>query len=115
MPIVNPCIKTNVKSKMIPNKFKIANWINNTNVYEVNLRQYTNAGTINAFFNELPRLKDMGVETLWFMPITPIAQKSKKGSLGSYYACSNYTAVDKEFGTVQDFKKLMEEVLLDGE
>ena len=100
MPIVNPCIKTNVKSKMIPNKFKIANWINNTNVYEVNLRQYTNAGTINAFFNELPRLKDMGVETLWFMPITPIAQKSKKGSLGSYYACSNYTAVDKEFGTV---------------
>ena len=95
---------------MIPNKFKIANWINNTNVYEVNLRQYTNAGTINAFFNELPRLKDMGVETLWFMPITPIAQKSKKGSLGSYYACSNYTAVDKEFGTVQDFKKLVAHV-----
>ena len=107
MPIINPFIKTNVKSIMIPNKFKIANWINNTNVYEVNLRQYTNAGTINAFFNELPRLKDMGVETLWFMPITPIAQKSKKGSLGSYYACSNYTAVDKEFGTVQDFKKLV--------
>ncbi len=92
---------------MIPNTFKVANWINNTNVYEVNLRQYTNAGSINAFYNELPRLKDMGVETLWFMPITPIAQKGKKGSLGSYYACSNYTAVDKEFGTVQDFKKLV--------
>ncbi len=99
--------KTNVKTVMIPNEFKVANWINNTNVYEVNLRQYSKEGTINAFYNELPRLKDMGVETLWFMPITPIAQKGKKGSLGSYYACSNYTDVDKEFGTVEDFKKFV--------
>ena len=50
-------------------------WIKQTNVYEVNLRQYTEEGTFNAFVKELPRLKDMGVETLWFMPITPIAQK----------------------------------------
>jgi alpha-amylase len=99
--------KINVKSIMIPNQFTVASWINTTNVYEVNLRQYKTAGTINAFYEELPRLKDMGVETLWFMPITPIAQKGKKGSLGSYYACSNYTDVDKEFGTVEDFKKLV--------
>jgi alpha-amylase len=99
--------KTNAKSIMIPNEFKVANWINNTNVYEVNLRQYSKEGTINAFYAALPRLKEMGVETLWFMPITPIAQKGKKGSLGSYYACSNYTDVDKEFGTVQDFKKFV--------
>lgn len=50
----------------------------------------------------------MGVETLWFMPITPIAQKEKKGSLGSYYACSDYTAVGKEFGTLDDFKSLVQ-------
>ncbi len=92
---------------MIPNQFKVANWINSTNVYEVNLRQYTQAGTINAFAESLPRLKNMGVETLWFMPITPIAEKGKKGSLGSYYACSNYTAVANEFGTIDDFKNLV--------
>src|SRR5687768_15428408 len=67
-------------------------WIKKTNVYEVNLRQYTQEGTFNAFVKELPRLKDMGVETLWFMPITPISQKNKKGTLGSYYAAADYTS-----------------------
>ena len=82
-------------------------WVKSTNIYEVNLRQYTNEGTINAFADHLPRLREMGVETLWFMPITPIAQKNKKGSLGSYYACSDYTSVAEEFGTVEDFKNLV--------
>lgn len=88
--------------------FKKATWINNTNVYEVNLRQYTNEGTIKAFEKELPRLKEMGVHVLWFMPITPIAQKNKKGSLGSYYACSDYTNVSEEFGMLEDFKSFVE-------
>ncbi|HET7899029.1 MAG TPA: alpha-amylase family glycosyl hydrolase, partial [Flavisolibacter sp.] len=83
------------------------NWVNHTNIYEVNLRQYTPEGTINAFAAHLPRLKNMGVETLWFMPITPIAQKNKKGTLGSYYACSDYTSVAPEFGTLDDFKALV--------
>ncbi|NTS40272.1 DUF3459 domain-containing protein [Flavisolibacter sp. BT320] len=82
-------------------------WIQHTNIYEVNLRQYTQDGTINAFATHLPRLRDMGVETLWFMPITPISQKNKKGSMGSYYACSDYTAVAEEFGTLADFKALV--------
>ena len=94
----------NDRSKMI---FKKAEWINNTDVYEVNLRQYTKEGTFNAFLNELPRLKEMGVSTLWFMPITPIAQKNKKGVLGSPYACSDYTSINPEFGTLQDFKLLV--------
>ncbi|GAA4323588.1 alpha-amylase family glycosyl hydrolase [Flaviaesturariibacter amylovorans] len=84
-------------------------WILHTNVYEVNLRQYTHEGTINAFRPHLARLRDMGVETLWFMPITPIAQKEKKGSMGSYYACSDYTAVSPEFGSLEDFRALVEE------
>lgn len=87
--------------------FKKADWINNTDVYEVNVRQYTKEGTFNAFAKELPRLKVMGVSTLWFMPITPIAQKNKKGSLGSPYACSDYTAINPEFGTLADFKALV--------
>lgn len=82
-------------------------WIYNTNIYEVNVRQYTEEGTFEAFGKHLPRLADMGVETLWFMPITPIAQKNKKGSLGSPYACSNYTAVNTELGTLDDFKLLV--------
>ncbi len=82
-------------------------WIKHTNVYEVNVRQYTPEGTFNAFAIEMPRLKEMGVETLWFMPITPIAQKNKKGTLGSYYAAADYTSINPEFGTLEDFKALV--------
>jgi alpha-amylase len=99
-------LKNNMDSTTI---FKKADWIKNTNVYEVNLRQYTAEGTFNAFAKELPRLKDMGVETLWFMPITPIAQKNKKGSMGSYYACSDYTSINPEFGNLEDFKNLVKQ------
>jgi len=83
------------------------NWIYRTNIYEVNLRQYTPEGSFNAFSNHLHRLRDMGVETLWFMPLTPISQKEKKGSLGSYYACSDYTSINPEFGTAEEFRMLV--------
>ena len=91
------------------NRFKPVDWAHNTNIYEVNVRQYTPQGTFTAFAKELPRLKEMGVKTLWFMPITPIAQKNKKGSLGSYYACSDYTSINPEFGTMDDFKNLVKQ------
>ena len=84
-------------------------WVRHTNIYEVNLRQYTKAGTFNAFALELPRLKEMGVETLWFMPLTPIAKQNRKGTLGSYYACSDFTAINEEFGTAADFKQLVQQ------
>jgi alpha-amylase len=84
-------------------------WKHTTNIYEVNVRQYTKEGTFNAFAKELPRLKKMGVGTLWFMPITPIAQKEKKGSMGSQYAAADYTAINPEFGNLQDFKNLVNE------
>lgn len=82
-------------------------WRYRTNVYEVNLRQYTKEGSFNAFAKELPRLRKMGVETLWFMPVTPISKEKMKGSLGSYYACSDYTSVNPEFGTLDEFKALI--------
>ena len=84
-------------------------WKHTTNIYEVNVRQYTKEGTFKAFQKELPRLKEMGVKTLWFMPITPIAQKEKKGSLGSPYAAQDYTSINPEFGTLDDFKNLVNE------
>ncbi len=92
---------------MIKNNFNKAGWIRNTTVYEVNLRQYTTEGTINAFLQQLPRLKEMGIHTLWFMPLTPISEMNRKGSLGSYYACSDYTAINPEFGTEADFRNLV--------
>lgn len=88
---------------------KTVNWAHSTNIYEVNVRQYTKEGTFNAFAKEMPRLREMGVETLWFMPITPIAQKNKKGSLGSPYACSDYTSINPEFGTLEDFQQLVKQ------
>ncbi len=86
--------------------FKPVDWCLRSNMYEVNVRQYTPEGTFNAFSKHLPRLKDMGVEVLWFMPITPISVKIRQGTLGSYYACSDYKSVNPEFGTLQDFKTL---------
>jgi len=82
-------------------------WIMNGNIYEVNVRQYTPEGTFNAFATHLQRLKDMGVQTLWFMPITPISKVERKGALGSYYATSNYTAINPEFGTMDDWNALV--------
>lgn len=87
--------------------FTTPGWVHNTNIYEVNVRQYTVPGTFVAFSQHLSRLKEMGVKTIWFMPVTPIAQKNKKGSLGSYYACSDYTSINPEFGTLDDFKDLV--------
>ncbi|MEP6674511.1 MAG: alpha-amylase family glycosyl hydrolase [Ferruginibacter sp.] len=90
-------------------EFKPLDWVKSTNIYEVNVRQYTPEGTFSAFAAHLPRLKDMGVHTLWLMPVTPIAQKNKKGSLGSPYACSSYTSINPEFGTMDDFKSLVQQ------
>ncbi|MBW4359085.1 alpha-amylase family glycosyl hydrolase [Flavobacterium taihuense] len=85
-------------------------WIMQGNIYEVNVRQYTPEGTFNAFAKHLDRLKAMGVETIWFMPINPISKLDRKGTLGSYYAVSDYTAINPEFGTMADFKKLVQTI-----
>ncbi len=82
-------------------------WIMQGNIYEVNVRQYTPEGTFKAFETHMSRLKDMGVQTLWFMPIQPISKVDRKGTLGSYYAVSNYTAVNREFGTMDDWQQLV--------
>lgn len=85
-------------------------WILQGNIYEVNIRQYTPEGTFNAFAKHLDRLQDMGVQTLWFMPINPISKVDRKGPLGSYYAVSDYTDVNPEFGTMADWNRLVSEI-----
>jgi alpha-amylase len=82
-------------------------WIRQSNIYEVNVRQYTKEGTFNAFAASLPRLKEMGVDMLWFMPITPISKTDRKGALGSYYAVQDYKAINPEFGNMEDWKALV--------
>ncbi len=84
-------------------------WILQGNIYEVNVRQYTQEGTFNAFAKNLDRLKEMGVQTLWFMPINPISKVDRKGSLGSYYAVSDYKAINREFGNLDDWKSLVKQ------
>lgn len=82
-------------------------WALNANIYEVNIRQYTKEGTIEAFAAHLPRLKEMGVDILWLMPIFPISEAKKKGSLGSCYAVSDYKAVNPDYGNLEDLKSLV--------
>ena len=78
-------------------------------IYEVNVRQFSKEGTFAEVQKALPRLKSMGVDILWLMPINPIGVKNRKGSLGSYYAVRDYKGVNPEFGTLNDFKSLVKE------
>ena len=83
-------------------------WAKDAVIYEVNVRQYTEEGTFNAFSEHLQTLKDMGITTLWFMPIHPISETRRSGVLGSYYSITDYRAVNPEFGTAEDFKALVD-------
>ncbi len=85
-----------------------ASWLDTCVLYEVNVRQFTEEGTFKAFEKHLERLKDMGINTLWFMPIHPISETERKGTLGSYYAVDDYMAVNPEFGTMEDFQHLVD-------
>ena len=82
-------------------------WTYNSVVYEVNIRQYTPEGTFAAFEQHLPRLKELGVDILWLMPMYEIGTVERKGTLGSYYAISDYKKVNPEFGTMEDFEHLL--------
>lgn len=82
-------------------------WTKDAVLYEVNIRQYTPEGTFNAFSAHLPRLKELGVDILWLMPINPIGVKNRKEPLGSYYSVKDYKDVNPEFGTIEDFKKMI--------
>jgi len=85
-------------------KLKHPEWSKNASIYQINTRQFTPEGTFRAAEQQLPRLKDLGVEILWLMPINPIGVKNRKGRLGSPYAVQDYLKVNPEFGTLDDLK-----------
>lgn len=88
-------------------KFNPPDWSYNKAIYEVNVRQYSEEGTFKAFEKHLPKLKELGAEILWLMPIHPIGEKNRKGTLGSYYSVQDYKSVNPEFGTLDEFKSLV--------
>lgn len=100
------CTEMNqTQNKIAPiSKERIANAV----IYEANIRQYSPQGSFDAFTNDLPKLKELGVDLIWLMPIYPISTTKSKGTLGSYYAVSDYQKVNSEFGTLKDVKKLID-------
>ena len=88
-------------------KIKHPEWSKNAVIYQINTRHFTREGTFAAAEKHLPRLKDLGVDVLWLMPIHEIGQKYRKGNLGSPYAVKDYYQVNSEFGTLTDIKQFV--------
>ncbi len=82
-------------------------WTYSSVMYEVNIRQFSPEGTFAGVEAQLPRLKELGVDILWLMPMYEIGTEGRKGTLGSYYAISDYKKVNPEFGTMEDFEHLL--------
>ena len=82
-------------------------WTYSSVMYEVNIRQFSPEGTFAGVEAQLPRLKELGVDILWLMPMYEIGTEGRKGTLGSYYAISDYKKVNPEFGTMADFEHLL--------
>ncbi|GAB3587260.1 alpha-amylase family glycosyl hydrolase [Hymenobacter daeguensis] len=83
-------------------------WAAHATIYEVNVRNFTPEGTFRAFEAHLPRLAAMGVSIVWLMPVHPIGEVGRKGTLGSPYAVRDYFAVNPEFGTLDDLRHLVQ-------
>ena len=88
--------------------------LSNAVIYEVNVRQFTEAGTFEAFQAYVPQLKALGVDIVWLMPIHPIGVLNRKGGLGSYYSISDYRGINPEFGDLEDFKALVQSIHEEG-
>ena len=84
-------------------------WSYQAVLYEMNVRQLTPEGTLRAAAAKLPFLKDLGVDAVWLMPVYPIGEAERKGSLGSYYSIRDYCAVNPELGTMADFDAFVTE------
>ncbi len=85
----------------------VPDWVRGETIYEINVRQYSEAGTFAAVEADLPRIRDLGVGVLWFMPVHPIGTTNRKGPLGSYYSIADYRGINPEFGTEADFVRLV--------
>jgi cyclomaltodextrinase len=84
-------------------------WVRDGVIYQVFPRAFSAAGNFQGITAQLDRLKDLGVTIIWLMPIHPIGQEKKKGSIGSPYAVRDYYGINPDYGTKEDFKKLISE------
>lgn len=101
-------VKTNTIPPATTNTVQHPDWAKDMIMYEVNVRNYSEEGSFKEFEKHLPRIKELGVNTLWFMPIHPIAEEKIKGSLGSYFAIKDYETTNPRMGTMEDFKSLVD-------
>ena len=90
-------------------QLKNASWSKDAVIYQINTRQFTQEGTFKAAQKQLPRLKSLGVDIVWLMPIHPIGVKNRKGTLGSPYSVKDYYGVNPDFGTKEDLKSFVDE------
>ena len=79
-------------------------WARNAAIYQINTRQFTTEGTFEAARAELPRIAEMGIDIVWLMPVHPIGEVERKGSLGSPYSVQDFYGVNPEFGTLEDLR-----------
>ncbi len=84
--------------------------LRNKVMYQIFVRNFSESGTFKDVIPQLDRIKDLGVDIIWFAPIHPIGKKARKGDLGSPYAISDYRAVNPEYGTIEDFRELVDEI-----
>lgn len=82
-------------------------WSKNAAIYQINTRQFTPEGTFRAAAEHLPRLRELGVTVLWLMPVHPIGEKNRKGTLGSPYSVRDYFGINPELGTLADLKSFV--------
>ena len=85
-------------------KIKHPEWARRAVMYQINTRHFTKEGTFKAAEKHFPRLKELGVDILWIMPMNEIGLKNRKGTLGSPYSVKDYYSVNPEFGALADFK-----------
>lgn len=84
-------------------------WARKAILYECNIRQFSPEGNFKGVKKQLPRLKELGVNVLWLMPVHPIGKEKRKGKLGSPYSVQDYYSVNPDFGTLDDLKNLVDE------
>jgi cyclomaltodextrinase / maltogenic alpha-amylase / neopullulanase len=109
-PFLSSCERPETVTNTITTSTTPPEWSYNASIYEVNIRQFSEEGTFEAFRRELPRIREMGVDIIWLMPIHPIGEKNRKGTLGSYYSVKDFFGVNPEFGTKEDFARLVQSV-----
>ena len=88
---------------------KSPDWLRSAVVYEIFPRDFSREGTLDAITARLDELKNLGVDVLWLMPVHPTGEKMKKGSIGSPFAVRDFYAINPDYGTTNDFKRLVEE------